>query len=46
MKTSKISIQLKTLPNNAGVYKFYNKEGGILYVGKAKNIKKRVSSDY
>ena len=44
MKTSKISLQLKTLPNNTGVYKFYDKEGNILYVGKAKNIKKRVSS--
>ena len=44
MKISKLALQLKTLPDNAGVYKFYNKVGNILYIGKAKNIKKRVSS--
>ncbi len=44
MKISKLALQLKTLPDNAGVYKFYDKVGNILYIGKAKNIKKRVSS--
>ncbi len=44
MKISKLALQLKTLPDNAGVYKFYDKIGNILYIGKAKNIKKRVSS--
>ncbi|TXB64037.1 excinuclease ABC subunit UvrC [Vicingus serpentipes] len=35
---------IKNLPNKPGVYQYYNTEGIILYVGKAKNLKKRVTS--
>ena len=35
---------LKTLPDSAGVYQFLDKQDTILYVGKAKNLKRRVSS--
>lgn len=35
---------LKTLPNKPGVYHHLDEEGQILYVGKAKNLKKRVAS--
>ncbi|MBR9859153.1 excinuclease ABC subunit UvrC [bacterium] len=36
--------KLKLLPNEPGVYKYFDKKGDIIYIGKAKNLKKRVSS--
>ncbi len=39
-----ITEQLKLLPEKPGSYRFLDKDGIIIYVGKAKNLKKRVSS--
>ena len=43
-KDKTISIQLETLPETPGVYQFFNEKNEILYIGKAKNLKKRVKS--
>ncbi len=39
-----ITDKLKILPNAPGVYKYFDKNGGLLYIGKAKDLSKRVNS--
>ena len=39
-----IKVLIKSLPDAPGVYQYFDKDGKILYIGKAKNLKKRVAS--
>jgi len=39
-----LKIELSTMPSEPGVYQFFNKEDKIIYIGKAKNLKKRIAS--
>ena len=42
--SSSLKEQISMLPENPGVYQYFNANDEIIYVGKAKNLKKRVSS--
>ena len=44
LESGALKNSLKVLPSSPGIYKFLDKEGIIIYIGKAKNLKKRVSS--
>ena len=44
MEKSPIYFQFKTLPTDPGVYQFFGKEDKVIYIGKAKNLKRRVGS--
>jgi excinuclease ABC subunit C len=44
MKPEEIKLKLRLLPDKPGIYQYFDKDGVIIYVGKAKNIQKRVSS--
>ncbi len=42
--TDELKLKLSLLPDEPGVYRYRNREGTIIYVGKAKNLKRRVNS--
>lgn len=42
--TDALKQKLEVLPNDPGVYQYYNAEGSLLYIGKAKSLRKRVGS--
>ena len=44
MEQIPITIQFKTLPSDPGVYQYFDKNNTVIYVGKAKNLKRRVTS--
>ncbi len=43
-KDEHITLLLKRIPENPGVYQYFNSDGQIIYVGKAKNLHRRVNS--
>jgi excinuclease ABC subunit C len=45
-REERIALRRRELPDSAGVYLFYDSEGELLYVGKARSIRKRVASHF
>ncbi|MBO7188547.1 MAG: GIY-YIG nuclease family protein, partial [Tidjanibacter sp.] len=43
-RIARLKEQVAALPTTPGVYQFFNSSGEIIYVGKAKNLRRRVSS--
>lgn len=43
-KSEQIALLLKRIPEQPGVYQYFDNEGQIIYVGKAKNLRRRVNS--
>ncbi len=43
MTTEKLATKLINLSTDSGVYKMLDRTGQVIYIGKAKNLKKRVS---
>lgn len=42
--TEELKLKISLLPDTPGVYRYLNDDGEVIYVGKAKNLKRRVSS--
>ena len=44
MHTPHLKTIIASLPDSPGIYKYFDKDGTLIYIGKAKSLKKRVSS--